>query len=65
MLSELVKKIDAFVVKYGGNDPAKMKADLLDLVQSAADHGADKNTSNVAGIAIKAIKGLFGGKDKD
>lgn len=62
MLKELFTHVDAFVTKYGGSAPDKMKADLLELIQRAADHGADKNQGNVAGIAIKAIKGLFGSK---
>jgi hypothetical protein len=62
MLKELFSHIDAFVQKYGGSAPEKMRADLLELVQKSVDHGADKNQGNVAGIAIKAIKGLFGGK---
>ena len=62
MLKELFTHVDAFVTKYGGSVPDKMKADLLELIQRAADHGADKNQGNVAGIAIKAIKGLFGSK---
>ena len=62
MLKDLIAHIDAFVTKYGGSSPDKLKADLLELVQKAADHGADKNQSNIAGIAIKAMKGLFGGK---
>lgn len=62
MLKELFTHVDAFVAKYGGQQSEKMKADLLELIQKAADHGADKNQGNVAGIAIKAIKGLFGSK---
>jgi hypothetical protein len=68
MLADLYRKIDAFVDKYHAPstaDRAKMKSDLLDLIQTAVDHGEGKNQSNVAGIAIKAIKGLFAGKDKD
>jgi len=43
MLADLVRKVDAFVVKYGGNDPGKLKSDLLDLIQTAVDHGEGKN----------------------
>jgi hypothetical protein len=63
MLKELFTHIDAFVTKYGGSAPEKMKADLMELIQKAADHGADKNQGNVAGIAVKAIKALFGKKE--
>lgn len=59
MLKDLIGQIDAFVTKYGGSAPDRLKADLLELVQKAADHGADKNQGNVAGIAVKAIKALF------
>lgn len=60
MFSELVKKVDAFAAKYGGTSPEKMKAELLDLVQSAVDHGEDKDQGKIAGIVTKAIKGIFG-----
>lgn len=60
MLKDLIGKIDGFVSKYCvAGDKDKMKADLLELIQTAVDHGEGKNQSNVAGIAIKAIKGLF------
>lgn len=66
MLTKLIEQIDEFTKKYCvAADKDKMKADLLDLIQSAVDHGEGKNQTNIAGIAIKAIKGLFGGKDKD
>lgn len=65
MLSDLVKKIDAFAVKYGGSNSEKMKSDLWDLIQDAVNHGEDKDQGKIAGIAIKAIKGFFGGKEKD
>ena len=63
ILSELVKQIDGFVSKYGGTQSEKMKADLLDLIQRAVEHGEGKNQTNIAGIAVKAFKGIFGGKD--
>lgn len=59
MLKDLFTHIDAFVAKYGGSQTDKMKADLMELIQKAVDHGADKNQGNIAGIAIKAFKGLF------
>ncbi len=64
MLSELIKHIDGFVAKYGGTQPDKMKADLLELIQKSVEHGEGKQQSNVAGIAVKALKALIGvGKD--
>ena len=68
MLADLIKKIDGFVTKYGpgavggDRDKDKMKSDLLDLIQEAVDHGEGKSQTNYAGIAVKALKGLFGGK---
>ena len=62
MLSDLVKKIEVFISKYGGTNQEKMKSDLWDLIQEAVNHGEDKDQGKIAGIAIKAIKGLFGGK---
>ena len=59
MLSDLIKKIDAFVSKYGGTAPDKLKADLLDLIQEAVGHGEDKDQGKIAGIASKLIKGFF------
>jgi hypothetical protein len=63
MLSELVKKIDAFVLKYGGSTPDKMKSDLLDLIQTAVEHGEAKDQGKITGIIVKGIKAFMGGKD--
>lgn len=63
MLIELMKKIDAFVEKHGGQNKEKLKVDLLDLVQSAVDHGEAKDQNKIAGIAGKLIKSFMGGKD--
>lgn len=63
MLADLIKKIDAFVLKYGGSQPDKMKADLLDLIQSAVEHGEAKDQNKITGIATKIIKSFMGGKD--
>jgi hypothetical protein len=64
MLSDLIRKIDAFVAKYCvAGDKDKMKSDLLDLIQESVNHGEDKDQGKIAGIAIKAIKGFFGGKE--
>jgi hypothetical protein len=62
MLVELVKKIDGFVLKYGGTAPDKMKADLLDLVQTAVEHGEAKDQNKITGIIVKGIKAFMGGK---
>lgn len=61
MLADLVKKIDAFVAKYGGNAPDKLKSDLLDLVQSAVDHGEQKDQNKISGIIGKVVKSFMGG----
>lgn len=61
MLSDLVKKIDGFVAKYGGNAPDKLKSDLLDLVQSAVDHGEQKDQNKISGIIGKVVKSFMGG----
>lgn len=63
MLTELVKKIDGFVAKYGGQAPDKLKADLMDLVQTAVDHGEAKDQNKIVGIAGKLIKSFMGGKE--
>lgn len=60
MLTELMKQIDAFTVKYGSGNP-KMKDDLLDLIQKAIDVGADKDQSKISGIVGKVIKTFMGG----
>lgn len=61
MLSDLIKKIDGFVSKYGGTTPDKMKADLLDLVQSAVDVGEAKDQNKISGIIGKVVKSFMGG----
>jgi hypothetical protein len=62
MLTELVKQIDAFVVKYGAGQP-KLKEDLLELVEKAIAHGENKDQNKIVGIAGKLIKSFMGGKD--
>jgi hypothetical protein len=64
MLSDLVKKIDGFVVKYGGQNQDKMKSDLLDLVQTAVEHGEAKDQNKITGIIVKGIKAFMGGGGK-
>lgn len=67
MLTDLIKKVDVFVAKWGANktqaDTDKMKSDLLDLVQDAIDHGADKDQNKISGIIGKVVKSFMGGKD--
>jgi hypothetical protein len=63
MLMDLIKKVDAFVVKYGGTQSDKMKGDLLDLIQEAIDHGEAKDQNKISGIIVKGIKAFMGGKD--
>lgn len=65
MLSDLIKKIDVFLERYTKDDPSRkgMKADLLDLVQSAVEHGEAKDQNKITGIIVKGIKAFMGGKD--
>jgi hypothetical protein len=65
MLTDLVKAVDKFVANYGmtGSDKEKMKTDLLDIVQKAIDHGADKDQNKISGILVKGIKAFMGGRD--
>lgn len=66
MFADLVKKIDAFVDKYNAPSSAdrmKMKSDLLDLIQTAVEHGEAKDQNKITGIVVKGIKAFMGGKD--
>lgn len=60
MFADLVKKIDVFTAKYGGSNPDKLKSDLLDLVQSAVDHGEAKDRNKITGILVNGIKAFMG-----
>jgi len=63
MLTDLIKKVDKFVERYGGPTPSGMKNDLIDLIQEAIDHGAEKDQNKISGILVKGIKAFMGGKD--
>jgi hypothetical protein len=63
MLVDLVRKIDAFVAKYGGQNQEKFKADLMEVVEEAVGHGEGKDQGKIVGIASKLIKGFFGKKE--
>ncbi len=65
MFADLVKKIDVFLERYSKDDPSRkgMKSDLLDLVQSAVEHGEAKDQNKITGIIVKGIKAFMGGKD--
>jgi hypothetical protein len=61
MFSDLVEKVDEFVVKYGsGNDNGRMKHDLLMLIEFAIAHGEQKDQNKITGILVKGVKALFG-----
>lgn len=60
MFASLVKKIDAFAMKYGGSSPDKLKADLVELVQEAIEHGEQKDQNKITGILVKGIKAFIG-----
>lgn len=67
-LGDLMRKVDAFVTKHSVStstttDRSKMKDDLLDLIQEAVDHGAEKDQNKITGIIVKGIKSFMGGKD--
>lgn len=65
MLTDLIKSVDQFCERYS-RDPASqkgMKDDLMELVEKAINHGADKDQGKIAGIAMKALKGLFSKSD--
>ncbi len=64
MFSDLVKKIDAFVERYARADASSkgMKSDLLDLVQTAVEHGEAKDKNKITGILVNGIKAFMGGK---
>lgn len=65
-LADLMRKVDGFVTKHSVSqsteaDRRKMKDDLLDLVQEAIDHGAEKDQNKITGIIVKGIKSFMGG----
>ena len=65
MLVDLVNRIDKFMYNWGGaasaKDPEKMKADLLELVQKAVEHGEAKDQGKISGILVKAAKAFWPG----
>lgn len=62
MLVDLVNRIDRFIETHGGQKSAAMKADLLELVQKAVEHGEGKDQSKISGILIKAAKAFLPGQ---
>ena len=61
MFVNLVEKVDEFVARYGsGSDNARMKHELLELIESAIAHGEQKDQSKITGILVKGVKALFG-----
>lgn len=65
MFPELTKKVDVFLERYSKDDPSRkgMKADLLDVVQAAIEHGEGKDQNKISGILVKGIRAFMGGKD--
>jgi hypothetical protein len=61
MLVDLVNRIDRFVELHGGPKPAAVKADLLELVQKAVEHGEGKDQNKIVGILVKAAKAFLPG----
>ena len=63
MLVDLVNRIDRFMETHaktpGGN--SAMKADLLELVQKAVEHGEAKDQGKISGILVKAAKAFWPG----
>lgn len=59
MLVDLIKQIDAFVLKYR-LDP-EVKNDLLNLIQLAVEHGEAKDQNKITGILVKAAKAFWPG----
>jgi hypothetical protein len=64
MFADLVKKIDVFVERYARPDASSkgFKADLLELVQTAVEHGEAKDKNKITGILVNGIKAFMGGK---
>jgi hypothetical protein len=62
MLVDLVNRIDHFIEVHGGQKPQAMfKADLLELVQKAIEHGEAKDQGKISGILVKVAKSFFPG----
>jgi len=62
MLVDLVERIDHFIDIHGNHDTKiKMKADLLELVQKAVEHGEGKDQNKIVGILVKAAKAFWPG----
>jgi hypothetical protein len=63
MLADLVKKIDTFLERHSRDDASRkgMKSDLLDLIQTAVEHGEAKDQNKISGILVKGIKAFMGG----
>jgi hypothetical protein len=59
--ADLVKEIDGFMSAHGQTGGAKMKSDLLELVQKAIAHGESKEQNKISGIVVKGLKALIGG----
>lgn len=62
---DLVKLVNGFCDKYAvAGDKDKMKADILELVQKAIEHGEGKDQTKISGIIVSGIKAFMGrGKD--
>jgi hypothetical protein len=61
MIVDLVNRIDRFIELYGGPKAPAMKADLLELVQKAVEHGEAKDQGKISGILVKAAKAFWPG----
>lgn len=64
MLVDLVNRIDRFIEIHGMSNPStkgSMKADLLELVQKAVEHGEAKDQGKISGILVKAAKAFWPG----
>lgn len=65
MLVDLVNRIDKFMYDWGrqasNTDPERMKADLLELVQKAVEHGEGKDQNKIVGILTKVAKTFWPG----
>lgn len=71
-LADLMMEVDRFVDKYAlspaaldKEHKARMKSDLLDLIQKSVDHGEGKDQNKITGIATGILKQFlpFGKKD--
>lgn len=63
MFAALVKEIDDFLAKHNSSGSPKMKADLLELVQKAIEHGEGKDQNKITGIVVNGLKAFLGKKD--